>query len=159
MYLHHILKQSVTSLLFRFFTSQLKNPRKGDWVTQVLSDIFNINLNMTIEDIAKTSIIKFKCVLKEKVTKYAFNQLIEIKNGRKSENAKGKILHYECLKMQNYLLPSNLISIEEQKWIFKCRTDDINIKANKGGDIIILHVFPAKFNQKHRNISWNVFLF
>ena len=130
MYLHHILKQPSNSLIFRFFISQLKNPKKGDWVSQVLSDMVIINLNMEIEDVAKMSKNAFKTLLKQKVNMYAFNQLIEIKNERKSVNAKGKMINYDSFKMQNYLLPSDRISILEQKWVFKCRTDDIDIKGN-----------------------------
>ena len=33
--------------------------------------------------------------------------------------------------MEDYFLPSEgQITIEEKKWIFKCRTDDIDIKGN-----------------------------
>ena len=53
------------------------------------------------------------------------------KSKRKSENAKGKIIIYRELKMQDYFLPTDdQISLIDKKWIFKCRMDDVNIKGN-----------------------------
>ena len=52
MYLHHILHQSNNSLLFRFFTTQLHNPIKGDWVSQILIDMATINLDISMNEIS-----------------------------------------------------------------------------------------------------------
>ena len=131
MYLHHIMQQKRDSLLFRFFMSQLKNPTKGDWVTQVLIDMNDINLNIEIEQISFISKIKFKEMLKIKVNLYAFNKLMEDKKKRTSDHAKGRLIHYNEFKIQDYFLPSEgLIPIIDKKWIFKCRVDDVNVKGN-----------------------------
>ena len=53
------------------------------------------------------------------------------KDGRTSENAKGKPIEYTHLEMAEYLCASEEdISIEEKKWHFKCRVEDIEVKAN-----------------------------
>ena len=48
-----------------------------------------------------------------------------------TENAKGKDLTYTNLKMAEYLGPGSDIYIDEKKWLFKCRMEDINVKANQ----------------------------
>ena len=47
------------------------------------------------------------------------------KRSRILEIAKGKDLKYTELKVADYLCPS------DQKWLFKCRVDDIDVKANR----------------------------
>ena len=62
------------------------------------------------------------------------------KQSRTSENAKGKHLNYTQLKMADYLCPSDEnISINEQKWFFKCRVEDIDDKAKS--KLIIIKLF------------------
>ena len=73
------MNQPNTSLLFRFFISQLYNLTRGDWATQVLKYISDINLNIQLQDIQKYSAIKFKDIVKEKVKLYSFTQLLENK--------------------------------------------------------------------------------
>ena len=67
-----------------------------------------------------------------KLGNLALKWLLDKKNFRKSENAKGKQLNYTELKMADYLLPSDTdLTIKEKKWIFKCRIDDIDVRANR----------------------------
>ena len=48
-----------------------------------------------------------------------------------SENAKGKKIVYEEFAMSEYLSPNEEdLTIEEQKWLFSCRVEDIDIKSN-----------------------------
>ena len=62
----------------------------------------------------------------------AFVWLMNKNSSRTSENKKGKHLKYTKLKMAEYLCPSNIdISIDEKKWLFKCRVDDIDLKSNR----------------------------
>ena len=75
---------------------------------------------------------KFKSIVKEAVKGSAFLYLLQKKSDRKSENAKGKHLVYHEFQIAEYLCPSEAdIPIEERKWLFKCRVDDINIKGNQ----------------------------
>ena len=57
--------------------------------------------------------------------------LLNKKKQRISDNAKGKDLNYSSLKMAEYLGPDSDISIDEKKWLFQCRMEDINVKANQ----------------------------
>ena len=57
--------------------------------------------------------------------------LLQKKTDRKSDNAKGKQILYEEFEMADYLHPGDKdITIEEQKWLFKCRVEDVDIKGN-----------------------------
>ena len=61
-----------------------------------------------------------------------FSYLSERKKGRISDHAKGKWIIYAEYKMPEYLRPNGEdISIEEWKWIFRCRVDDLDVKANR----------------------------
>ena len=131
MFLHHIMNQEKESLLFKFFLDQVKSPTHNDWVNQVLKDLEEIDFEIKFEEIENISKEKFKEMLLLHIHKYSFSELLKKKESRKSENAKGRNIHYEEHSMQNYLEESDIdITLDEKKWIFKCRTDDIDIKGN-----------------------------
>ena len=73
----------------------------------------------------------FKKIVKLAVRKKAFLHLIGRKESRNSKNAKGKKITYEKFVMADYLSPNEEdMSIDEQKWLFNCKVEDIDIKAN-----------------------------
>ena len=131
LFLHHILQQDENSLLFRFFLSQMKHPKQGDWVSQVLNDLINLDIHEDLEQIGKMKKNKYSSILHDKIQGASFNWLLNKKKLRTSENAKGKKLTYKSLNMAEYLVPDSDLSIEEKKWHFKCRVEDINVKANR----------------------------
>ena len=134
LYLHHILQQENQSLLYRFFIAQIEDPTPRDWVSQVLEDLEEINKNLELDKIKYMKKEKFKSIIKESVRTKAFSDLKKRKEERNSENSKGKLIKYDEFKMQEYLTNTEEnMSIEEQKWIFKCRVEDMNIKANQRG--------------------------
>ena len=48
-----------------------------------------------------------------------------------AENSSGKHIKYEKLLMQEYLTETDVkLSCDDRKWLFKCRTNDIDLKAN-----------------------------
>ena len=67
----------------------------------------------------------------EHIYQFAFAQLIEKKKSRTSDYAKGRKINYDKLELQDYLKETECdLSLDEKKWIFKCRTDDIDIRGN-----------------------------
>ena len=109
----------------------MKSPTHNDWVNQVLKDLEEINFEIEFKEIENISKEKYKEMLLLHIHKYSFSELLKKKESIKSENAKGRIIHYEEHSMQNYLKESDIdITLDEKKWIFKCRTDDININGN-----------------------------
>ena len=132
LYLQQILQQEEKSLLFRFFIAQLKNPRHGDWASQVLSDLTQLEIHLDLEEIQNLSHDKYNTILTKQIEIAAFGWLMNKNSSRTSDNRKGKHLKYTNLKMAEYLCPSNSdISIDEKKWLFKCRVDDLDLKANR----------------------------
>ena len=75
---------------------------------------------------------KYSQLLTSIIDILAFNWLMHRKRSRISKNVKGKYLKFIELKIADYLCPSDPnISIEEQKWLLKCRVEDIDVKANR----------------------------
>ena len=97
MFLHYILNQKENSLLFRFFKAQLENPVKGDWSEQVLSDIREINLQLSMQEIKQLSREGFRVKVKKAIETAAFKWLI-VEKGKLSKVIS---LNYGCFKMQN----------------------------------------------------------
>ena len=132
MFLHHILIQKEDSLLFRFFPAQISNPTTGDWVSEVLNDLVELDIEMELSEISGISKNKFRSIVKEQTNKKALQHLLDRKASRTSVHAKGKAIEYSDLSMAEYLSPSDLdISIDDKKWLFKCRTEDIDLSSNR----------------------------
>ena len=56
---------------------------------------------------------------------------MEKKSSQISENSRGKHMEYEKCFMQEYLTETDSeLSSDEMKWMFKCITNDIDLKAN-----------------------------
>ena len=113
--------------------AQLEKPTYRDWVSQVLEDLEDLNIDMELEDIEMMKKEKFKSIVKEEIKKKTFQYLLEKKEERKSENAKGKLLKYTRFDMAEYLNPidGEDFNIKERKWLFRCRVDDIEVKGNR----------------------------
>ena len=69
-----------------------------------------------------------------------------------AENSSGKHIKYEKLLMQEYLTETDVkLSCDDRKWLFKCRTNDIDLKANSSRDMSSTLVFHAKKNIAETN--------
>ena len=54
------------------------------------------------------------------------------KASRNLDGSKGKCLEYSCLEMSECLTSmNNELSIDERKWIIKCRIEDIDLNTNR----------------------------
>ena len=129
--------------------TQLENPVKGDWSEQVKSDISEIDLKLTMEEISMLSRESFRTKLKKAINAAAFKWLME----EKVNKSKLKDLNYEKLEMQNYLGINNL-ETSEKKFLFLMRTRMLDIKSNfRNGhsDFLVIYVVETWT----RNISLN----
>ena len=124
-FLHYILSQDTNSLIFRFFMAQLENPSKNDWSEQVLKDLEDLNLHLSIDNIKEMSETVFKDKVKKSVKSAAFQYLDNEGSGK----SKIKSDEYTCLKTQEYLLSSELTTAEK-KFLFQLRTRMICVKNN-----------------------------
>ena len=125
MFLHYILNQNENSLLFKFFNAQLDNPVKGDWSEQVLLDLSEIDLQLTMLEIKNLSKETFRVKVKKAIERAALIWLMEEK-GKKS---KVKNLNHDVLKMQNFLAGSEL-ETAEKKFLFQMRSRMLDVKCN-----------------------------
>ena len=81
---------------------------------------------MELSEISGISKNKFRSIVKEQTNKKALQHLLDRKASRTSVHAKGKAIEYSDLSIDEYLYPSGLdISVDEKKWLFKWRTEDI----------------------------------
>ena len=146
MFLHYILNQKKDSLIFKFFKAQLENPAKGDWSEQVKSDISEIGLKLTIEEISILSKESFPTKLKKAINVAAFKWLMK----EKENMSKLKDLYYEKLEMQNYF-GINDLETSEKKFLFLIRTRmlDINSNFKNGHSDFSCHLCGENLDQKH----------
>ena len=112
-----------------------------------------MELDMELEDIGHISKRIFKSIVKGKVKDKAFKYLMDKREDRISINSKGKNLKYSELSMAPYLCASEVkISIDEKKWLYKCRIEDIDIETNRrwnNGDLNCNNCENTEINQRH----------
>ena len=125
MYLHHILSRKNNSLIKQFFQAQNNFPVKNDWSETVQKDLEDLNINMTLNDIKAMSKIKFKKYLKIKTRRFAFKELLKLKE---THSKMDKII-YKKLEIEPYL-KSTKIYPEKAKLLYKLRTHMADVKSN-----------------------------
>ena len=111
----------------KVFETQYRNPTSKDWVTTILNDLEEINLEMKFEDIKKMDKKLYMNIIRRKIEYKTLNDLNRIKANH------SKVMHLEHLnlKMQNYLMPNeNNVKIEESQLIFKLRCRTTEVKMN-----------------------------
>ena len=90
---------------------------------------------------------QYKTVIKEAVYKKAFVDLLLRKQSRQSEHAKGKQINYSNFQLPEYLSPNEEdLSIDDQKLIFNCRVENIQIKGNHRWKFQDISCFSCKQN-------------
>ena len=100
---------------------------------------------MIFNDIADISKYRLKNIVSKHIKEHAFIELIERKDKSVSEYVRRTLTKYEELDMQEYLLKTRMnFTLDEQKWNFKCRTNNIDLKANFNGNIKIFSAFHVK---------------
>ena len=127
-FLHYILHESKDSMISRVFEFQRRNRTAKDWVTTVLSDLKEINLNITLEDIRKMKKETFVNILKRKIEYKPLKYLENLKEN----HSKVKFLKHPVLKMQPYLMPNDTkMKKEESQVIFQMRSQVTETKVNQ----------------------------
>ena len=124
-YLQYLLQQDENSLLFKFFAAQVRNRKKGDWVSEVLQLFELLEIKITFSEIKSMNKHKYKIYIHDKVRKFAFDQLLS----KQKMLSKGKNINYgNTLYTQAYLLPNNILSVADQQSIFsyRCRMNNLN---------------------------------
>ena len=96
---------------------------------------------------------KFSSLVRQRVNYTSFQYLLEKNKSRKFENAIGKDIEYSEVKMAEYLNSTETdMSIDEKKWLLKCRIENIDLIPNRkwnNEDIMCKNCPNEVFTQKH----------
>ena len=126
LFLHYILQQEKTSMIYQVLKVTQESPTKNDFVKGCEQYLKVLHIDMCFESIGKLSTWSFKKLVKERTTAAAFQYLIE----EKFKQSKISHLQYDKLEMQDYLLDGNK-NTEMSKLIYKARSQCLDIKTQK----------------------------
>ena len=114
-------------MIRNFFETQRKNSTSKDWVTTVLSDIRELDLKLTFEDIEKMKKGEFLNEVKRKIECKTLKDLEQMKE----KHSKVKENKHPVLKLQKYLMPNETkMNKEDCQPIFKLRSKVTAVKVN-----------------------------
>ena len=126
-YLHYLIKEEGSTMLFKFFKVQWDRPAKGDWTTQVKKDLEDFDIPGCLEYLEGISVNSFKSLVKKKSVEYALEKF----QNKKIKHSKLDNLTYSDLKIQEYLKSSN-IPPEDCKLVMQWRFHMARFGANYG---------------------------
>ena len=126
-----------------------------------INDLEELKIQMTFEEIQNIKLSKFKTILKEQTMITAFQYL------KANIQTKGKSIKYDTLKISEYLLPNNYLSIEDKKLIFSLRTQTFQIVEEEKWNIVEkcicyedvdpLHLYECEsLNENTTSIKYNM---
>ena len=93
LYLKYILEQNEDSILQKSLQLQFEHPNRGDWGSTCLSDLKELDINLSLEEIRTISKSKYTNILKDRMRQNALVYLL----GKQRE--KGKEISYSNLEM------------------------------------------------------------
>ena len=103
-YLHCLANQKPAQMSHKVLLTMLKKPSTGDWSESVKIDLKELDLGLlSIDALKKVTRVKYKDLVKEKVYRYAFEEMLQMKR----KHSKLKDLSYETLDMKQYLKDPN----------------------------------------------------
>ena len=156
-YLHYLVKQDESSMLFKFFLAQWQFPaNKNEWTTQVKSDLEEFGFPVDLDKLKAISINSFKSQVKKKAKEVAFYMFL----GKKDRHSKLENMFYSNLKLQNYLKELNKF---EGQTMFSYRTRMSNYGQNYSGNgmpticpLCHSHIDSQKWSYQCSRIKQNV---
>ena len=105
LFLKSILHEKQNSRIYQFVKLQYENPTKGDWMSSCLTALKYLDISLSINDIISLSVNQFKNILEKSIKRKSFEYLME------KIGSKGKEIRYSCLRMAEYLLPNDCLSL------------------------------------------------
>ena len=163
-FLHYILTQDEATIIYKVFQKQNQQRHKKDWVSRVVMDLNELGLNVTFEEIQKTSKMTWNTI-----RKYIERNIFLRLESMKQTHSKVKDVKHISLKMQDYFLPNNgieNITKQDVQLIFQMRSKVTNLKMNMKGKYETFecgacllenesqkHVYECKEIWKKRNIE------
>ena len=127
-FVQYILKQIKDSMIFKFHQTQLEKKGPKDWITQVLKDMEDLRINLSLDDIKELKKSDLKNIVNKAVMDKAYEELTTLKECHFKVM---KVKHFK-LEMQKYLKSNPIkISQEEAQMIFKLRNRVTDVKINQ----------------------------
>ena len=126
-FLFYIIRQKNDSMIGKVFQTQMEHKTSKDWVTMVLKDIKELEINVNFVDIKHMSKNEWSRIITKSIKEKAFRKLEE----DKSNHSKVMNIKYKALEMQSYFLPNKLeCTREDIELIFRLRTKMTKVKMN-----------------------------
>ena len=120
------MKQKETSLVFQFLMAQKKEPRRGNWYSEIQLILKEFEIALSEKAIQELHTSAFKKLVKQKSV-LAGVKYLESKQ-RKCE--KGAFIKCNLLELQDYLHACANISLDDQQLLFSLRCEMNNLKSN-----------------------------
>ena len=129
---------------------QIETRKSKDWITQVMSDIKELRLEVDIESIKNIKKSNLKMMVTTAIREKSFQDLEK----KKKNHSKVMKVKHERLEMQNYLKPNETnIKLEEAQEIFKMRSkmSEENMKILNAKYVILKNM---KRNSTYLNVRY-----
>ena len=143
LFLKYILNQDEDSTIYRFLKIQSETKIKGDWASMCVSDLKELKMEMTFNEIKQMKISKFKSLLKDRIVRTAFQYL------KSTIRTKGKEIQYDRFKISEYLLPNQYLSVDDKKLVFSLRSQCFMITDNENNEVIEKCICDANMDILH----------
>ena len=111
-FVHYILSPKENSLTIRFLMAQRNDPMRGDWYSDVIKIIKEFELGENEKDIRYIPVKTFKKSFNQKGKVAGIKYL----QGQQSKCEKGSRIKYKFQELQDYLRPSSILSLEDQRF-------------------------------------------
>ena len=116
-YFHNLINRNKKQIIYSFVMTQYSKRSKGDWISYVLNDFNDFEINSSFSYLEGISTLSFKKIVKAKAKAFALRKF----KSSQANHSKMKNLSYQELKMQEYFSSPNFTT-EEKKTLFKWRT-------------------------------------
>ena len=125
LFLKDILSQNDESMISKFFQLQVEQSTKGDWYSSCISDLNDLKIELSFQEIKLISKHKFSDILNKRINSAALSYL----TGK--QNIKGGDIIYTRLEISEYLSPlTSELTIDEKRKLFEIRNMMTDIPAN-----------------------------
>ena len=113
MFFQYIMNEDPQCLIQRVLKAQLEKPSKNDFILSVEKTLEELDIHLSHEDLMNTSTESLHKFVKQQVEEQALAYL----NMMKLKHSKVLHIRHESLKIQEYLMPENVKSIEMSKFL------------------------------------------
>ena len=125
-YLKYMLNEDDGTMLKDCLLAQQDEPTRGDWYSTIKADLEQLDINMNFQQIRNVSVNCFKTIVRKQIRLKALAYLQQCQ----LSHSKSRQVTYKKLEMEEYLKPGNNLTIQEKQFIFKARTNMLNVKSN-----------------------------